>query len=117
MLLFKTKAPAAAIRTASVGEKMQKPDGEPLPDIDDAQDGGVGSYTASAAATSISSAVADNAPRLFAAALVLLCFACFGPRGIAMALIVLAALRITLGPISSGSNNGGNSMGESASCL
>jgi hypothetical protein len=81
---------------------MQKPDGDPLPDIDDAQDGGAGSYSASSAAASLSTAIGDNAPKCLAAAFVLLCFLCFGPRGIAMALIVLAALRVTLGPISSG---------------
>jgi hypothetical protein len=94
-----------------VGKNMQQPDGKHLPDIDDVPDGGVGSYNASTAATSISSAVADNAPKMFAAAFILLCFICFGPRGIAMALIVLAALRITLGPVSSATGINGNSAG------
>jgi hypothetical protein len=93
---------------------MQKPEGNHLPDIDDTQDGGVGSYNASTAATSLSSAVGDNAPKLFAAAFVLLCFLCFGPRGIAMALIVLAALRITIGPVSSVVGGASSSMGASA---
>ncbi len=109
--IFSTRRPVLSKRwEGHVGKKMQKPDGDHLPDIDDVQDAGA-SYTPSTAATSLSSAVGDNAPKLFVAAFVLLCFLCFGPRGIAMALIVLAALRITLGPVSSAASSFGSSMG------
>ena len=95
-------------------EEMQKPEGNPLPEIDEAQDAVEGSYRSPSMAASLSSAVGDNAPKCVAAAFVLLCFFCFGPRGIAMALIVLAALRVTLGPVSSGGNSRGSSAGTCA---
>ncbi len=88
---------------------MQKPDGNPLPDIDDAQDGGMSSYSAPSAAASLSSAVGDNAPKCAAAAFVLLSFLAFGPRGLALALIVLAALRLTLGPVAGTASSGSRS--------
>jgi hypothetical protein len=98
---FQAQVYAASAWTPSrIGEQMQKPDGNPLPDIDDAQDGGLSSYSAPSATTSLSTAVGDNAPKCAAAAFVLLCFLAFGPRGLALALIVLAALRVTLGPVS-----------------
>jgi hypothetical protein len=94
---------------------MPKADGSALPDIDDAQDGAVGSY-ASPSASLLPSAVTDNAPKCLAAAFILLCFLCFGPRGIAMAAIVLAALRVTLAPVSSTSASRSSSTGSSGSC-
>ena len=88
---------------------MQKPDADPLPDIDDTQDGVLGaSYSAPSVSAPLSSALGENAAKYSAVAFVLLCFLCFGPRGIAMAIIVLGALRLTLRPISTGSGSSGS---------
>jgi hypothetical protein len=94
---------------------MQKPDADPLPDIDDTQDGGVGaSYSTPSVAALFPSALGDNAPKYTAAAFILLCFLCFGPRGIAMAVIVLGALRVTLRPISAAGSGSGSTSGKAA---
>jgi hypothetical protein len=91
---------------------MPKADGNPLPDIDDVQDGGETSYTPTAA-SSFSGTVGINSTRLLIAAFIFLCFLFFGPQGIAMAVIVLAALRLTLGPISSGASSRSSSSSSS----
>jgi hypothetical protein len=97
---------------------MQKPDADPLPDIDDTQDGVLGaSYSTPSVSAPLSSALGENAAKYSAVAFVLLCFLCFGPRGIAMAIIVLGALRLTLRPISMGSGSSSSGSGGSNGIL